>query len=1128
MNDTPPPIPDAGLPDAGEPIDRPAPIDDEDAPAFVPVRITAPVDWIIAAIAGIVFFALYWTTSALWAHPGPSARLTATIIGAVPAPVPAEQAVVWFYRHAASLVGQSSAASACAIVSIAIAALDVALAYLLSTGLFRLLTDVDLIRDTLHDGPRHAAFAPRFGGLVAMLALALSAPFWTASSRVNSQSFHLLFLMLAAYLLLRYLATDRLPPLMASAALYGALCTQSPAAIQFFPLIAAGVIVGSLRSERPWRATFWAPLGIAAAAFAAASVACILSFASGPSYELMGYVSRLYVVLNYAMPLFEGSIGSLTSAKWLILGGLIVLPFFAWIAIGRISLAASEKSRPLHYLNFAILLATLTVLLGSRYAPWSMFGFQPEQVTLYTMAAMSLGYCALAFHVQLLLFFERAAAGLSGIARGCGAALRFLVLAVMVVVLFFEARSARREADAHATAYLRTYVDGVLDSLAGRDVLVTDELFADLFRVRAIERGSPVVTINLMESDGAPARRLLRRRFEDRPELRNAMSLGILSFLQEYIDHEEGVDRRLALTYLPDLWNLGPYRAKTLGLVFVGIREDRRTVRSPSEAARDRADFLRFLARIAGDLGEVPEDANAYALALADSVRHRVSFVGNDLGYVLETEGHPGEALEVYRAVHRFDPANVSTMLNLFTALGRSAKAQQDPEALAAIDAERAAIRAELEAFRAELRKPLEIWELSRSQGYVYAPEAFAALGWSWAMTGQTPLALGTLGSALRDLGEGANRSPLLLAMAAVHVRQGDAARSEEFYQEALRERPDDVAALSGLAVARLAQGRTDGVAELLDRLAAAGAPVENFLQTRVQLLLAENRPDEARDIALAAVKETRGAPEAIFALFTADMAIYARATPADRPFYRTRLEESIERLRENPETINYQGAIASGALHYLDQNWGAARDDFLRALLSSPGDIRLLEQVLRLDYALRDPAAARRRASALLRMNPNHGFANYVMGSLALRTSDVPSAIAYLQRAVDAWHHPVPIGDLAYAWQRAGYPERAEAFARESLAGNPDLFNVHDTLGLALLDQGRTQEAADCFLEAIRLHAEDPAFHVHLARAHLTLGQADAAVETLQAVRGLETELAGEEKEFYSALRADLAALNR
>ena len=1101
------------------------PDDGEEPVAFVPVRLASPFDWAFAAIAFVVFFALYWTTSALWAHPGPSANLTARIIGAVPSAVPTEQFVTWVYRQAIAPFPSVSAARVCAIVTIAVAALNVALAYLLSLGLFRLLTDLTHVRETLVNGERHAETAPRLGAITAMLALALAAPFWTASSRVNSQAFHLLLLMGVSYLMLQYLATDRLRPLFAGSAAYGLLCTQSPAAIQFFPLIAAAVIIGALRSERTWRVTFWTPVLLTSASFAAGFYACIHAFATGPGYALMGYANRYYVVFNFALQLFEGSIGSLTSAKWLILGGLIVLPFFAWIAIGRISLTVSEKGRPLHFLNFAILATALTVLLGSRYSPWSMFGFQPEQVTLYAMASMTFGYCVLAYHAQLLFFFEREGANLSGIARNCGRALRLLGIAAAALVLVAEARVSRDDADAHATAYLRTYVDGVLDSLAGRDMLVTDELFADLFRVRANERGIPLSVINLMESERAPARRLLAERFRERPELRNALSLGILSFLQEYIRNEPRADRHLALSYLPDLWNLGPYRAKTLGLLFVGMHEDRRTMRTSAEAAFDRKEFLAFLDQVAAELDEVPEDAPPHSLALSSSVRRRISFIGNDLGYVLETEGHPADALELYRAVHRFDPQNLSAMLNLYTALDRASRAASAPEAAVALESERNAVREELEAFRRELRKPLEIWELSRSQGYVYAPEAFAALGWSWAMTGQTPLALGTLGSALRDMGEGANRSPLFLALAAVHGRRGDSALSEEFYRRALEANPNDVAALSGLASARLAQGNTEGVEELLDRLVNAGVPADRLLQTRVQLLLAENRFSDARDIAFAAAKQSKNAPETVFALFTADMALYSRADPEDRPFYRTSLEDSVRRLREDPESINYLGAIASGALHSLDRDWAAARDDFLRAVLSAPGDARLSEQVLRLDYALRDTMAARRHAASLLRINPDNGFANYVLGSLALQGNDVPSAIAYLKRSSENWDSPLPVGDLAYAWQRAGEPLRAEELARKALAANPALYNVHDTLGLALLDQKRTLEAAGCFMEAIRLFADDPAFHVHLARARLNLGEVDAAREALRSMRELENHLAPEEREFYQELLSDLSA---
>ena len=93
------------------------------------------------------------------------------------------------------------------------------------------------------------------------------------------------------------------------------------------------------------------------------------------------------------------------------------------------------------------------------------------------------------------------------------------------------------------------------------------------------------------------------------------------------------------------------------------------------------------------------------------------------------------------------------------------------------------------------------------------ACDAFASLGLSWALTGQTPLALGTLDSALRDgvatSDPDRGVSPLLLAMGAIQERMSDTEGAEKTFRKMLESDPDNPTALFGIVRARLARGET-------------------------------------------------------------------------------------------------------------------------------------------------------------------------------------------------------------------------------------------------------------------------------------------------------------------------------
>ena len=50
---------------------------------------------------------------------------------------------------------------------------------------------------------------------------------------------------------------------------------------------------------------------------------------------------------------------------------------------------------------------------------------------------------------------------------------------------------------------------------------------------------------------------------------------------------------------------------------------------------------------------------------MSNFVRRKVSFIGNNLAYVLEQQGKIDEAFNLYYRVHKFDPDNISALLNV-------------------------------------------------------------------------------------------------------------------------------------------------------------------------------------------------------------------------------------------------------------------------------------------------------------------------------------------------------------------------------------------------------------------------------------------------------------------------------
>ena len=1095
-------------------------------------RVAERVDWWIAFALAAFFAILHGSTSFFWVFPGDSARYVATIFGLEPPPIPSEQAFTGLFRLLSSVAGESCRTSAAAAWTLFFSCAGLFFEYLLVVALFRLMLDLVLLRAAVADGERWGWRVPRIAGVLAVLGLGLSAPYWTASTRVNADSFHFALLVLASYLQVRNLASDRL---CFSAVLYGALCTQSGAAVQAFPVFAVVAFVSAVRSERPLWLSLGLPLALSALSAAGAAALCTVAFMHGDSFRVLGWSGPGSVSAALLLANAFSALSAFFQPHWIVLGALAFLPFLSFLAVGRWSLDCTPHFA-LRFLETAIFAASAVVLSCSKYSPWGLVGFRSELVFSYAMASVCFAYCVICVHQHALFAFARAGVRPFPGARALGLALRCALFAVVAVFFAFEAAIGRAAADTRTANFLLTYVDAVVDSLGGRDLLVTDFVLEDVVRIRARERGLDVAVVNVADPPLSVGRRLLREKIAD-PALRNAFDLGILPFFREYVGRDPEARNRLALTYFPDLWNFGPCRAYPRGLCFVGAPADAPPSDPLGEGGEDPvgADVEAWRAvarRLERELAAVPEDASPALLAAARIVRQRTSFVGNDLAYWLDVSGRPADALSLWRSVHAFAPSNLSAALNLHDALGRAGLAE-----------ERERVEGDLAALRRRLEGPLDVWEISRSQGRIASPDAFASLGISWAEAEQPALAVGVLESAVRDgmLARDAagGVSPLLLALGAVTGGAGDAAASERAFALALESDPDSAVALEGLLGARLSLGDLEGAAPLFARLEKAGVPASRLVRARMNFFVQSGDFDAAEkavsDVLAGAPRE----PDLLLDLFSVLSLRFASAEEPARSALRRRMEEIAGSLRLDPSVRAFQGAVAGAVLHLFDGKFSEARDEFRIADAARPGVPGIVNQILRLDYALQDRPRAEVHARRLLELTPDHGFANYVMGSLALGAGRVESAKAFLERSAANWDSPLPRGDLAWALYLEDDFAGAERLSREALALDPGLHEVLDTLGLALLAQSRPSEARETLGKAAKLAAEsvekglsppasDRPIRLHYARALFDAGSVAEARETLAALDASGPSFAGRDAAFRSELRAALSSAAR
>ena len=169
---------------------------------------------------------------------------------------------------------------------------------------------------------------------------------------------------------------------------------------------------------------------------------------------------------------------------------------------------------------------------------------------------------------------------------------------------------------------------------------------------------------------------------------------------------------------------------------------------------------------------------------------------------------------------------------------------------------------------------------------------------------------------------------------------------------------------------------------------------------------------------------------------------------------------------------------------------------------------------VLDLDYRLLDRESAERHALQILRMDSNHTFANWVMGSIRMGEDKLPEAERYLRASASSEHPYAPAqNDLAEILRRRGNLVEAEEFARAATKTEPSLYVSWETLASTLLDRGKDlDEAERCIEKAISLSKEqkneDLRMQLTLARVQIARKDFAKARNTLRALDKHREEL--------------------
>ena len=689
----------------------------------------------VTALSAVVFL----LTLSRGVFPGQSASLMATYTGVEPVVAPIHP--VW--GAIVGAIGRMGAGGAGAalrlnLFSLVLAVCCVGMVYVLFTTLAFSCFDTQKVPAPL------PARASVFGATFAAAALAFSVPFWITATRLHFQVFDLFLLLVLAHLLLLYLRTQALVFFLLFSLLLGVSIVEAAPIALFTPLFAFVILRAWLRDDdfdgfKGYRAFLGILLLIAGLSLYFISA---YNFFTHEDITLRGYTGYWEVVrqmLRDQGHLFKESI---PEVGWLFPVAFVVIP---WVASLAIAPRAFNETRDWSFIFFHIALSVVVVatLTNTPISRWAQELEHPRGVLpvfLCALTAMVAGY-AVAYWYVIVANRRNILKQLADLPNvkfsiWSGYVFGWLVAVIVLLSAVINGQEASGKRGDFADACARE----LLANLKGRPWLVTDGMFDNHLRLEAARIGQPIKLIALHKNDNPVYIRQLKKMIEtdpdfppdDRIRLQNAADLGVMTFVQDWLECDSNIVDRLAIMSAPDLLVGAGCTIAPNYFCFIGVRDQNSLKDEPVLAKYDE-----FWKRMRKVLAKSRGRNDPIAQYRAD-VRRQVGFVANNAGVLLEDLGRDDEAYEVYGIVRSIDPDNISALLNRVEMLHRKEK-----EGFHAAD--RAAIEKELREFVSKMKHRLPIWSLSRSFGYVRSPILFAQLGWNWALSGQPGMALAAM-----------------------------------------------------------------------------------------------------------------------------------------------------------------------------------------------------------------------------------------------------------------------------------------------------------------------------------------------------------------------------------------------
>lgn len=909
----------------------------------------------------------------------------------------------------------------------------------------------------------------------------------------------------------------------------GVAIIESPWALAFLPLFFLRAVA------MEWR--LWdhnvrnLPLWFVSVVVGAAVMLSVNAARFGSAFSPAGIWETEAAVLRNHL----GVLAGLLSPRWILDIGLSIgWALMAWITARR--LINNDRKWGLLVTALAMTAVGVGLVWMVRLSPmrtWLHIGRMPVAtlwVTVIAFAMLTVGWGTQLFARNPNLDEERDRHRMPARVKALRVAAFFLFPLCVLAVIAAEVRHIRLFASvdrALPDRFAQYIVDRVAPDADGpaanRPFVLGSYWVDDQLLLAAYRSGTPLTLISMNKAyDKAYIADLHVRLREDpllesadRLRLNHLLDYSFPVFVQDFFASQANVGTIAAVFDQPQLWHAARLQPAAVGPLYVGAPESGEIdydIMAPMKAFRETW----------ASLAEETPDVTVWwdiSAQTARNIRHHLAYMTNNLGAWLDDRGRLKEAAECYLEASQIEKENISALLNLYDICVRRG---QIPE-------RKIEIMKAFEDFISERTKNPVKYDLNgvgQYYGFIRNYDLFVQMGWEWAVNAAPETILAGLRNAQTGLDPNDPRSSAVQAVtAAVYELQGQTRRSAESYLAAVQADPSNVDAMRGLARLAIQSGDVSEAGQWISKAEAAGADSEAMELDQAAYLMARGDLEGANK---AISSYTTRNPDSVVGWAMLGMLRVEQGNLADAGGF---ILENIRRKARDRDIYFYhvlQGRITQERARLTDEEavkaerdgkrslsenklteatklWDDARKHYRRAYAVRSNVRGILEIILNIDRRLEDKTSAEVDALAILRDEPTHGYANFIVGSQRLEDAHIGAAIKYLKAAVEGNENPTVdlINNYADALSRTDDTALAKDVALRAVRLAPRSYATWGTLALAQARCGDLEGAKNALSKSRGLPGGDDS-HLFMVDFWIAVakGDRDAAARALENFR--------------------------